>query len=174
MITEHFQLMQQYNQISLPISWKKFFKVIQMKKYFRVAVIYTPDEFIKAISIKDFRDIERRKRISKYAFSDSSFVNLIQELEEKNYNLISILWEQTAEKSIDTIDLSEINNLDTLKENLKEIEDSLFIVDQAIQKVTLQNRLREQFTVTRYGEVITSTISDYGLDSTRSFLEIIL
>ncbi|MGC3850555.1 hypothetical protein [Limosilactobacillus reuteri] len=174
MMAEHFQLIQQYNQMSFPVMWQTFFEVYQMKSHFRVAIIYTPDSFIESITKKKFKKIEGKKRISRYAFSDNSFINLIQSLSDKKYKLKSIQWEKRAEESIDTIELSEITDLKSLKDNLDDIEDSLLLVDQAIQKITMQNSLRDRFIVTRYGEVIFFPASVHKTDSIHDFLEIIL
>lgn len=174
MMAEHFQLIQQYNQMSFPVMWQTFFEVYQMKSRFCVAVIYTPDGFIESITKKKFKKIENKKRISRYSFSDNSFINLIQSLSNRNYKLKSIQWERRAEESIDTVELSDITDLKSLKDNLEDIEDNLLLVDQAIQKITIQNRLRDQFTVTRYGEVIFFPMNVHKADSIHDFLEIIL
>lgn len=55
MAAEHFQLIQQYNQMSFPVAWQNFFAVFQIKAHFRVAVTYTPDNFVESITKKKFK-----------------------------------------------------------------------------------------------------------------------
>lgn len=162
-------LLDQLNK-SVTTRWEDFFEVFQIG-HFSAAVSYTPDGYLKNKSKSDYIKYQQTNVVSRYYLDDYSLSSIAKELDDININLIAIDWKPSAKEKIDTIDLDEVNDIETLNQSICIIRDNLFPEEQSIMKLTFMDYNQNQYTLSSFGRVGIPQKPD---ELTNSFLRILL